>query len=176
MFGVTATRLPAGTLLDDYRRDPGTYTDCFTTTLPGRHALEEFVFAFYTTGLFRAERLVLRIIAGIVSRDADLESLLAAGGERFSAWRVEARTQTELLLCDVTGRTRSWFRVEPAHDGTTLCFGSAVLPAEQRRSAHRSTIGNYLGYRLVLPMHRAYSRLLLHAARQRLASIPAQPR
>ena len=74
---------------------------------------------------------------------------------------------TELMMCDFLGRTRSWFMVEEliGKDGprTLLRFGSAVVPRDDNSAA-----GAGLAYRLLLPFHRVYSRLLLRAAVARL--------
>ena len=155
--------LPAEALLGRYRSqsgEQGHYTDCFSVTFPGRVSLEDFLTAFYTTPLFRCERLVLRL-AGIRSADADIAAML--GGERpgFAAWKIEDRAENQLLLTDLAGSTRSWFMVVPTDaEATQLLFGSAVIA----RRPH----GLPASYRLLLGLHRLYSRLLLSAAFRRL--------
>jgi hypothetical protein len=65
-----------------------------------------YVEAFYTTPVFRIER---RLLAGAMSRpstDDDARRLATGRADTFSAWRVEARLDDQLLMCDVTGRTR----------------------------------------------------------------------
>lgn len=93
-----------------------------------------------------------------------------ARGERdtFAAWRVEGRAPGELLLCDFTGRTRSWLMVVAPTGGaspTRLCFGSAVVP--RRDGAGRARMGSL--FTALLGFHKLYSRALLYAARRRLA-------
>jgi len=155
--------LPDDALLGRYRLREGEhdhYTDCFSVTCPAEIGLDAFVTAFYTTPLFRCERFVLRL-AGIRSADADIADMLSAGRPGFAAWQVEDRCDNQLLLTDLAGSTRSWFMVAPAGtQGTQLYFGSAVIARESHRLP--------LLYRLLLGLHRLYSRLLLGAAARRL--------
>ncbi len=150
--------LPARTLLGRYAEPPH-YTDCFTATVSGRVSLERWVRAFYTTPLFRCERLILAAFR-LGSTDAELDAMLRDRARRFAAWTVEDRRDDELLMCDVNGRTRSWFRVRESGECTTrVWFGSAVLASGDALPA---------SYRLLLPAHRFYSRRLLGAAARRL--------
>ena len=130
--------------------------------------MAELVNAFYTTWLFKLERLVIRVIAQQASTDDDVARLAEGSTQKFAVWTVEERTPTQLLLCDSHGRTRSWLMVESAsnqgHASTRLLFGSAVTPII---SDHGKT-GLGTGFRLLLPIHRAYSKLLLNACRARL--------
>ena len=150
--------LPDQTLLGRYAEAPH-YTDCFSATVTGRVPLERWVLAFYTTPLFRCERLILAAFR-LGSTDAELDAMLQGRARRFAAWTVEDRRDDELLMCDVNGRTRSWFRVDANADDTTrVWFGSAVLASDDALP---------LSYRLLLPVHRFYSRRLLAAAIRRL--------
>ncbi len=160
------TTLPGDALLARYAvADDGTalphYTDCFATTVAMRVDLASYVHAFYTTPLFRSERLVLRLL-GMRSSDADIEALLAGRQQHFAAWTLEDRTDDQLLMCDVNERTRSWFRVVPQVPDTKLYFGSAVIADSDRPPG---------GYRLLFKLHRFYSRHLLRAAVRRLDRI-----
>ena len=157
------TTLPTSALLSRYAfEDNGTelphYTDCFVTSTSASVDLRTYVYAFYTTPLFRSERLVLRLL-GMRSRDEDITDVLDGRRSSFAAWTVEDRTDTELLMCDVNARTRSWFKVDPDATGTRLYFGSAV-----------TADGNELpgSYRALLKLHRFYSRRLLMAAERSL--------
>ena len=157
------TTLPGDALLARYAvADDGAalphYTDCFATIVPRAVDLATYVRAFYTTPLFRSERLVLRLL-GMHSSDADIEALLDGRQQQFAAWTIEDRTDDQLLMCDVNERTRSWFRVAPDGSVTRLYFGSAVI-ADGDRLPH--------GYRVLLKLHRFYSRHLLRAAARRL--------
>jgi hypothetical protein len=48
----------------------GQYDDCFSVRVDRPVGLEEFVFAFYTTWVFRLERCILRLAIGAASTDA----------------------------------------------------------------------------------------------------------
>ena len=164
---VTACELPDDALLRRYLRE-GAYADCYVTDIARAVSHAEYVEAFYTTTLFKVERLLL---AWVVSRPAtDLEARQLAAGERsaFAAWSVEARAPNQLLLRDFRGRTRSWLMCQPASGSqvTRLYFGSAVVPHVDRRSG-RARMG--FAFRALLGFHRHYSRALLRAASNRLA-------
>ena len=167
--------LPADALLSRYRADgPNgdglTYTDCFRVYVDRTVGLEQFVFAFYTGRVFRLERWLLKVFGGLPSTDKSARAVANGTGEAFAAWTVADRTDTELLMCDVAGRTRSWFKVAPTAAGeggsTRLMFGSAVVPKTDPRTG-RKTMGS--GFRALLGFHRVYSRVLLSAARSRLS-------
>ena len=85
MPGVRRCELPPDALLRAYLRD-GTYTDCYATDLavPVSHA--DFVEAFYTTLVFKLERLLLGWFASRPSTDAQ-----AARLSRFRPRSVRAR-------------------------------------------------------------------------------------
>jgi len=132
----------------------------------------EFVEAFYTTSLFRVERLLLSWLVAKPSTDAEANQLAAGTLDSFAAWTVEARSADQLLMSDFQGRTRSWLMVASsqsnASEDTRLYFGSAVVPIVSAKSGAR-TLG--LSFRLLLGFHKLYSRALLFAAESRLARI-----
>jgi hypothetical protein len=164
-MSVTACELPPGALLQRHRAD-GAFTDSYRCTVPGRVGLADFVAAFYTTPLFRLERVVLAL-AGAPSRDGEARALGEGRGERFAVWRVEARADGQLLLAERTGRTRSWLMVEPDADGsdTVLRFGSALLPRTDPATG-QPRFGAL--FQALLGLHDRYSRALLAAAARRV--------
>ena len=173
MASIQACTLPEEALLRRYI-DRGAYTDCYVTVLaqPVHHA--EYVAAFYTTAVFKLERLLLSWILGRSSTDAQAQELASGKLASFSAWSVEAREPNQVLLCDMHGRTRSWLMSVSASSGqtTTLYFGSAVVPIVDKRTGHER-MG--FAFQALLGFHRLYSRVLLRAAVSRLArSSPLQ--
>jgi hypothetical protein len=160
------TALPEGALLADYGVR-GDYVDCFTLDVSGSIALSDLMYAFYTSKLFRLERVVLKRLLGYPSTDDEARALAHGRRTRFAAWTVEARAARQTILA--AGRTRSWFMVEPLVEPgdtavparTRLYFGSAVL--------RRRTGGLGVGFRASLGLHRLYSRWLLAAAGRGLA-------
>lgn len=169
---VTPCALPAGALLQRYARDGG-FVDGYATLVAGNVALATFVEAFYTTPLFRIERLILRTLARRPSTDGDVRALARADSASFAAWTVEERTHDQLLLRDFTGRTRSWLMTMPATTGpgTRLIFGSAVVPARGGEGAPRMGVT----FTALMGFHRLYSRLLLAAAARRIGASTAAP-
>jgi hypothetical protein len=145
----------------------GAYTDCYATDVPGAVSHARYVAAFYTTALFKLERLILKWVVSRPSTDAQAEQLAAGTIDRFAAWHVEARAEHQLLLCDFLGRTRSWLMVVPSEtgDATRLYFGSAVVPVQNARTG-KPTLGPV--YRALLGFHKIYSQALLRAAKARL--------
>ena len=176
MSSVRVGTLPAGTLLESVRA-AGAYTDCYVTDVPGAIAHSTYVEAFYTTSLFKIERQLLAWFAQRPASDADAKALAHGRVTSFSAWRVEARSESELLLADMSGRTKSWLMTQAAGHadgtpGTRLHFGSAVLPV--RRHADDTSGNMGVAFQALLGFHKLYSRLLLGSARARaLALTPA---
>ena len=167
MASIQACELPDAALLRRYLGG-GAYADCYVTEIarPVSHA--EYVEAFYTTALFKLERLLLSCFVARPSTDAQAAELAAGQRTSFAAWSVEAREPLQVLLCDFQGRTRSWLMSEPVSNGqaTRLFFGSAVVRVVDRRSGEARMGGTF---RLLLGFHRLYSRVLLRAAAARLA-------
>lgn len=145
----------------------GAYTDCYVTAVRKDLALPEYVEAFYTTTVFKLERLVLQYAVSRPSTDDDVTRLARGEIGSFSAWSVEERAPNQLLLCDFRHRTRSWLMVAPSGSGaagTQLYFGSAVVPV--RNASGRSTLG--FTFNALLGFHKAYSRVLLSTAASKL--------
>ena len=149
----------------------GRYGDCFAVTVDRAVNLAEFVFAFYSSLVFRIERLILHVLIGAPSSDSDARAVAGGSGGSFAVWYVGERTATQLLMCDRYERTRSWFRVVPMSGGRTLLqFGSAVAASGvETRSGSRG--GG--GFRLLLRFHVLYSQALLHAAKRGVMKTPA---
>jgi len=164
---VDACPLPAEALLNRYRGG-GAFADCYVTEIPRAVSHAEFVEAFYITALFKLERLLLRLFLSRASTDGQAAGLARGELDAFAAWAVEGRAPDQLLLADVGGGTRSWLMVatSPGVAGTRLYFGSAVVP---RRSARFGRDGLGPLFSALLGFHKLYSRLLLRAARSRLA-------
>jgi len=148
---ITEDLLPDNALLQKYAK-AGVYTDCFSTEVPGTVSLAEFVEAFYTTWLFKLERFILRVAVSRPSTDEQVKALTAGTLDTFAAWYVEGREENQLLMCDFRDHTRSWFMVAPGK----LYFGSAVVPMDRP------------SYKILIGLHRFYSRALLSAARSQL--------
>lgn len=161
--------LPEHALLRKYANGSG-YTDCYITEIPTPVSHAAYVEAFYTTAVFKLERLLLAWFVSRPSSDAQARRLAAGELNAFAAWNVEARSVDQLLMCDFQGRTRSWLMVAPVEAGgqgsTRLYFGSAVVPALNRATGQA---GLSTAFRVLLGFHKLYSRILLGAARSRLA-------
>ena len=154
--------LPVGALLAHYR-DNGAYTDGFCIDLPCHVTLSDFIMAFYTTPLFRLERLILATLVGKPSTDAQILSLASADATRFAAWTVEGREHDQILLCDFLRYSRSWLMCTPAPEpkATRLYFGSAIVP---RKISATGKASFDPGFHLLKGFHLVYSRALLAQA------------
>jgi hypothetical protein len=166
---VQACELPQAALLRRYQGS-GAYADCYVTEVVGAVPHAAFVEAFYTTALFKVERALLGWFAARPSTDNDARQLATGGAASFSAWRVEGRSADQLLLADMTGRTKSWLMVAPvdgaaAEPRTRLYFGSAVV---SRTDAQTGKKRMGWAFHALLGFHRLYSRLLLLSARSRV--------
>ncbi len=167
MAFIKSCELPEASLLREYL-DRGAYTDCYTMEIARPASLAEYIVAFYTTAVFKLERLLLAWFVARPSTDAEVQALASGQLKSFAAWDVEAREPSQILLTDYQGRTRSWLMSTPSPDGQTtkLFFGSAVVPVEDRRTGQ-----NRMGstFRALLGFHKLYSRVLLHSAVRRLS-------
>lgn len=150
---VRAEKLPERALLQRYAQNPHDYTDCFVKDVPNDVSLTDFITAFYTTPLFRAERFVLKVAMRRPSTDAQAQAIAAGQAKDFAVWSVEERTDDQALFCDMASSTRSWFMVEPFEGGKRLYFGSAVTP------------GTGFLVRALMPLHKLYSFGLLGSAK-----------
>ena len=172
MATIQPCSLPDDALLSKYLHG-GAYADCFVTEIarPVSHA--EYVEAFYTTAVFKVERLLLAAFVARPSTDPQARELASGKADSFAAWTVEARGPDQLLLSDFQGRTRSWLMCAPAatnaSTSTRLYFGSAVVPKATTRSGE-ARMG--FVFSALLGFHKLYSRMLLRAAVSRLERAP----
>ena len=161
--------LPAHSLLTRYQTEGG-HTDCFIVDIDGAFTHAQYVEAFYTTWLFKLERMVLAVLVAKPSTDVEAREFASGSREKFAAWSVEARAPEQLLARDFQGKTCSWLMVEPGFEnGTTttrLYFGSGIVARAARNGERRLTFG----FRALLRFHTLYSRALLSAAASRLVA------
>ena len=170
MLAIERCSVPPNTLLHNCVTN-GAYVDCYSTEINGQVSFPDFIFAFYTTLLFKLERLVLKLTAAKPSTDDQARQLADGTTKTFAAWHVENRRDNEILMCDFLGRTRSWLMMIPVNTGnstgTRLCFGSAVVPV-RRSKMGKPSIG--FGFQALLGFHIIYSMLLLYSAKSRVKS------
>ncbi len=168
MFSIESCDIPDNALLAKYRKG-GSYTDCYVIDVSHAVTHAQYVIAFYTSLMFKLERLILKLTVSRPSTDAQVAQLAIGALDGFAAWHVEDRCENQLLLCDYSGRTRSWLMAVPlAHDSgvwTRLYFGSAVVPVINPKTGE-SSLG--LVYQALLGFHKLYSVVLLYAAKSRL--------
>lgn len=168
MFPIEKCPVPVNTMLEKYSIN-GAYVDCYSIEVLGQISFPEYIYAFYTTFLFKLERIILAWTVSKPSRDDQARQLSNGDIENFAAWYVENRSKNEILMCDFRGRTRSWLMtvsVNGAGDPRTrLYFGSAVVPFQGLKTGKQS-IG--LVYRSLLGFHKIYSVSLLYSAKLRI--------
>lgn len=169
MLSIERCDLPETSLLSVYKRTDA-YTDCFATEIDRKVSQAEYIQAFYTTFLFKMERAILKWAVSKPSTDQQAGFLADAKINEFAAWKVEARLDDQILLCDYRGKTRSWLMSEPVKPNsgglTRLYFGSAVVPTRTEQT-EKSGLG--APFSVLLPFHRFYSRTLLASAGNKLS-------
>lgn len=174
MFGIRSCPVPDTAMLGKYQNgsmpeSPQAYADCYSVEVRGVVMLSDFVFAFYTTPIFKLERVILKYLAGKASSDSEARQLARGSANSFAAWNVEQRDEEQLLMSDFRGRTRSWFMVTPtvntSDSKTVLWFGSAVVPRQNRKPG-KQELGR--AFTLLLGFHKLYSKALLYATKFRL--------
>lgn len=160
--------LPEDALLQRYRQD-GSYTDCYYMDLPVAISMSDYIAAFYTTPLFKLERLIIAVFARRPSTDVGARELGLGRASHFAAWNTEARASNQLLMSDYLGNTRSWFMLTPVqHAGaslTRLYFGSAVIP-KSRSASGKPSFG--FVFQALFGFHRLYTKALMRAAQSKL--------
>ncbi|HWJ93686.1 MAG TPA: hypothetical protein VNT33_03120 [Telluria sp.] len=165
MNEIQTGALPEHAFLRKYAQE-GAFTDCYFVDLPGEVSQQDYVAAFYRSRVFRAERVLLGLLARRPASDADAERLGRGDTSRFSIWDVEARAADQLLMREFTGATRSWLMSETmagtAGPVTRLYFGSAVVP---RRASPTGEPKFGFAFHALTGFHRSYSRALLGSAR-----------
>jgi hypothetical protein len=172
MLSIKKSSIPKLALLNRYSIN-GAYTDCFSVVLTNEYSHQAFVEAFYTTKLFKLERLILKWLVSKPSSDQQVQLLAAGKITEFAAWQVEARCDNQLLLCDYQGQTRSWLMLEnlssdealSSKKQTRLYFGSAIVPTKNGKTG-QSSLG--ITFKLLLGLHTLYSKALLSAAKKLL--------
>ncbi len=168
LLSIEPCALPENALLNKYVRQEA-YTDCYRTQVAGHISHAQFVTAFYTTALFKLERIILKLILSKPSTDDQVTQLANGETDWFAAWFVEDRGENQLLLTDYRHLTRSWLMVEHSDSGsqqmTRLYFGSAVIP-RQRSKEGKLSFGR--GFSVLIGFHKIYSVLLLFSAKVRL--------
>lgn len=159
--------LPPNALLRRYQNS-GAYTDCYTVEVARRVSHAEYVAVFYTTFVFKTERVLLSWLLSKPSTDTQAGRLARGEVGLFAAWTVEARAADQLLMADYVGRTKSWLMIAPSGDAATrLYFGSAVVPVRDRSG--QPTMGR--SYSALLGFHKLYSRVLLSAAAAKITTL-----
>jgi len=175
MFSIKSCPLPENALLNTYQQH-GAYTDCYCTEISNAVTHSQFVHAFYTTSVFKLERLILKWVVSKPSSDEQVVLLANAETDTFAAWSVENRCENQLLLCDYQKRTRSWLMTEhvEGENGirTRLYFGSAVVPIKNTKTGSAS-FG--LGFHALSWFHKIYSVVLLFSAKSRLIRCSSDP-
>ncbi len=155
---------PGGALTERYA-NRGDHVDCYAIDLAGAVAIDGLIAAFFSARAFQPERWFLKAI-GKPSVPADWRALASGVRDDFAAWSVEERAADQILLCDYLKATRCWLMIEPfsslSPTHTRLYFGSVVT---RRKAAgdSRSPL-----FSALLPLHGAYSKILLNSAAARL--------
>ena len=154
---VSPSPVPGDALHIRYR-DAGGHIDCYRAEIDRAATLAQFVEAFYTSPLFKVERVILRWLLSKPSSDAEAAQLARGEIDHFAAWTMEARTKGQLLMRDYQGMTLSWFKVEDRH----LYFGTAIAAETSRKTGQPRQIPAM--FRWTMWFHRLYSRALLWSA------------
>ena len=160
---VDEVPLPDGALLQEFA-ERGEYTDCFVIPVGNDVTFPAYIESFYTTRLFKAERLILKWLISRPSTDGEARQLSRDEIHEFAAWKEHSRSDNQLVMLDFRQRTCSWFMLVQQKNENLLYFGSAVMRNRETSSGREMK----WTYRCLLGFHRLYSRALLQAAARRL--------
>jgi hypothetical protein len=180
--GVRPVRVPLRSLLArEAASSPlaeGCYVDAFSCSVPlalpadapARALLtEEYIRAFFGSRVFRAERMLLAAAELGRTSEAELAAMRfdGPGADRVAVFVLTERADDVDGLSEALFRWcpggRTWFGIRSSGAGVELLFGSALLdvPAVPSTIAGRALAAT-------MPLHRAYSCVLLAAAEQLL--------
>lgn len=157
---VAAADLPAESIAADYV-EQGRYVDCFAVSMTDRIEFPQYLEAFYTSKVFKLERLILAAFVRRPSTDQQACQLAAGELQQFAAWSQEARTENQIIMCDYQQLTRSWLMAKSEAGITTLFFGTIIVP-KGKAAAEGKQMG--LLFRVTLWAHLLYSKILLRSA------------
>ena len=156
------TGLPHASLIAHYATLAGYHTDATSLDVDKDVDLAHLIYAFYTSPLFKAERAILRL-AGHSSSDDEAAALAAGNSQNFAAWSQESRSERDVVMADVSGRTKSWLCAERMQAGTRLWFGSVIVPEQTATGEQIPFL-----FRVLMRPHLFYSRQLLRSAARNL--------
>ena len=167
---VSATELPSDSIAKPYA-DQGRYVDCFSVTVDAKLSFNRYLVGFYTSRVFKLERLVLKYVVSKPSTDQQALELASGQRDTFAAWSQEARSDRQIIMCDYQQLTRSWLMLEPDGESTTLYFGTIIVP-----KGRAETRGDQMGliFKLTLWGHLLYSCILLRSAVSNLRRLMRQ--
>jgi len=161
MGKITQIPLLENSLLQALALETGAYADCFEATvacdMASDAAFKRFVFLFFDSPVFRIERAILRLSGKASRHQSDPAALARGETDVFAVWRVERRTDSEILMGVPDTAIRTWLALHKDGAEARLRFGSAILMQEGSDAPHWI-------YRVTLQGHLLYSRLLLRAA------------
>src|SRR5271154_45861 len=103
MFSVTREPVPEDSLLRTYRGGArpwrwGKYGDCFSLIADREVSLSGFVFAFYSSWVFRPERWLLAAATRAPASDQEARAVADGSAATFAVWYVGERSATQLLM------------------------------------------------------------------------------
>lgn len=156
--------------MHDFSSKDGFFADCFAIEMNMDVSFSDYITAFYSTRIFKVERLILRIAVSAQSTDQEARQLGLGETNQFAIWRVAKRAENQLLM-ETKGRTKSWFMIEDlGHKGTPktrLLFGSIVTPLNNAGSGKPKMGGLFSA---LTGVHTLYSKALLKATCSRLSA------
>lgn len=166
MTPVTPCPVPDTSLLAHQAADPDHYADCYSVNLPCEADLSAYLTAFFSLPIMRLERLIIAAM-GTPSRAQDVAALASGASDQLAIWKVEQRTEDQIVMRVSGGRIRTWLMRENTNDGTRLYFGSSVEPIEKPDGT--VTLGPSI--KTLEGFHRLYSRILIAGAARRLKRV-----
>lgn len=159
---VRSGTIPTTSLLYEYETVKGGYCDCYVVDTQGDANLQNYISVFFETWIFKLELKLLSLFGLNRDRPDQVKQLAEGCVKTFAAWKVEGRTENDLLLAVGTGPIRTWLRVEAhSENAVRFYFGSALLPLRTDRNGHPRLDAISM---VLLPFHKLYSRILLRAA------------
>ena len=156
---------PEGAFISQYSTTHGGYSDCYYVDIQKDVALSDYILAFFSTPIFRMERLILNLVPSGRSNEQCVLDIASGTGDKMAGWKTEKRDENQLLLAVGDGPIRTWLMVQGKQSSETtptkttrLYFGSAVLPTSMTKDGRPKLA---IVFKLFSGLHIFYSRLLL---------------
>lgn len=114
----------------------GAFTDCYALEIPMPASQAQFVEAFYTSSLFRAERFILKVLASETSTDQDARDLAQGTTKLFFGSAVIGRSNAKTGKQDFSFVFHALLGLHDIYSRRLLQAAASKLLADKKSHTH----------------------------------------